>query len=106
MLKRVGILEDPLLNSPLSPRKGLKNRVTYRVTKYREEKNQVSWRTSKPHWALQDDQGLEVVIRALMCQAKAPGATVEFAIARLNPAWANQVVRGWAAMNLKSETPW
>jgi hypothetical protein len=95
----------PLLSSPLNPLSGLKKTVTYRVTRYKEEKNQVSCKTSSPHWALRVAQGLEVVISALTCQAKAPGATVALANAKPKPAWVSHVVRGWVAMNLKSETP-
>lgn len=105
-LKRLGSRVAPAASSPLRPRRGLRNRVTYNVNKYNEEKNHVSWRTSRPHKTLGPVQGLEVVIKALTCHANAPGATVALAMASPRPAWVTHVVRGWAARKRKSETPW
>jgi hypothetical protein len=41
--------EGLFFSSPLNPLNGLRKIVMYSVTKYREEKNQVSCKTSKPH---------------------------------------------------------
>lgn len=87
-------------------RRGRKKRLTYRCNRYREEKNQVIRRISSAYEASQVSQNSSPFKKRLLtCQLKAPGRIVKLATEVAIPACSTQAIRGWPAINLKSESP-